>query len=231
VEFAKPTETEFEALAAEHAARYPTKARVTVIGDNGAQINVPLVLGNPTPAKWSEILAVLLKQREAPEDFKEQVALSSVLWPDRKGWYALLARWPALPASVADLVMSKIGARLLPVSDEEPPPPSLAAALEGKPRARWRRLQTTSGAIFEVALEAPSPAAWRLFKEALTKKGADVAAVVRDACKASMLSCVSADAPADFERLVDEFPFVVTLIITEIGALAGIAESAALGEW
>lgn len=230
LEITKPTEEEFQALVAEHASRFPEKAAVNVVGDGGAAVRLPLVVGNPTPAKWAEILPVLLELRPPPDDFKDLVAQSALIWPDRKTWFSWLGRWPALAASVADVAVTKIGARLRPATYEDAAPEGLGAVLAERREAVFRTLQTRDG-FFDIALVPPTPATWRMFREALNKPKADIASVVGDACKAWVVGCVQGGQPYPWETLVERRPLAIAPVITEISALAGATKDAQLGEW
>src|SRR5687768_6628928 len=121
--FPAPSPDERALLKAEHAHRFPELATLSLTGDGGAPVSLPIVLGNPSGAcqmpvgapvspAWSTLVRASLGIADEVGDVAAQLATDCVLWPDRATWARHTTRWPALPQSVADEIRNKVATRM-----------------------------------------------------------------------------------------------------------------------
>ena len=89
------------------------------------------------------------------------------------------------------------------------------------------------GVRYAVAIKAPSGPVWKLFTEAMTKKGnPDHWKIARDMAIGCVVGLALEDGtPVEFPKLIGEFPGVAAVALKVVGELAGISAEAELGEW
>jgi hypothetical protein len=240
-----PSDDELRALLVEHAHRHPTKASITVIGDGGQPVRLPMIVGNPAGAcampdakpssAWNEMLGAALGLIVEPANLGARLAQDVVLWPDRATVGKWLERWPALPKKIADLLGQKLAVsdRCIeePAFDEDPPA-AIAKAIADNPRAVWRRLRPSPDTLLHVAVSPPAPAAYRIFKDALKKAKAAPWPIVRDAAIGGIIASVDdSGVPVNVAADLARWPGLAALVIAEMQGLAGSDAEVHLGEW
>ncbi len=245
MEIIRPTEAELQGLLAEHVHRFPEKARFTVVGDGGAEVTLPVLLGNPSGAckipegrvvspAWGETVAATFKMRAGAETDTPALVADCVLWPPAPTWSEWTSRWAALPERVFPAIRRKTGAELDMLEDPKPgekPPDALAGMLQRTPAAVWRRLKPP-GAEFFAAIIPPDPGLWRLFVDGMKKRDEKHAQLARDLATASLLAIVNANGEAvPSETLLDRWPGQALLVDLIVSHLAGLTADYALGEW
>src|SRR5579859_3741180 len=116
MEITEPQPEELQRITQQFAYRLPEVAHITVVGDRGAQVRLPFILGNPLatcklpPGRrptslWSDFLAAVLKRdRLASTD---DAAVECILYPDGATWGQWANRWPALADQVWRAVRKK----------------------------------------------------------------------------------------------------------------------------
>jgi hypothetical protein len=242
-----PTEAEVASLVAAHAHRFPAKYTLTVPGDGGKTVRLPVLVGNPSGAAplpgekpspaWSIIVAAALRLRTEAPGLSQQVAEDCVLWPPPASWAQWLARWPGLPAKLADLISAKVAAEPnaieQPADGDEPPQP-LQAILASHPAAAWRRARA-QGEVFAIALEPPGGTAWKLWQEALHKPKADAWKLVRELVEACVRGVVAVKGDnattCDLDETIRRWPGLAVMLVGELGELVGAAAEVEAGGW
>ncbi len=237
MEIRYPSDEEVAETLSDKAYRFPEKAGVTLPGDGGVPVRVPLILGNPSGAcklppgmppmpAWRMSVAATLKLRADGDGVADQLAADCVLWPDQRSWNALVNRWPALPGLVLATIRKKYGgdvALLKAVPQDEKPEGEIAVALAAHPHAVRRRFSPL-GTAFEIVVDPPQSGAWRGFVDAVTAKDAD--AWVRASEMAS--ACVVASG-MPFATAIDRWPGLALLVVNLIGELIGASAEVELG--
>ena len=221
----RPQDDELAALLTEHAHRYPTKAALTVRGDDGP-VKLPMLLGNPSGActmpegvkgspAWGDLVAFTLGMRSEPIDLAERLAYDCVLWPSRAVLAQWFERWPGLPRNVFDLVRQKVG-----LSDD---------CCREDPDSSEARLHVKANGVEEhtVELRTPGLAAWRLYKEAMRKPKADAWRLASDMVSATVKQC----SPTPYASLAERAPGVVIVLIAYLATLVGGTQEQELGNW
>jgi len=234
-----PSPEELAALLEQHPHRHPEKATITVIGDGGRAVRLPVLLGNPSGAcrmpsdkpsspVWGSLLGAGLRVRSEPTDIGEQLAIDCVLCPERCIWTQWVGRWPGLPRKVADLLLQKIrslpGTVEVPWEGDEIPEP-IASALAAHPRAVWRRLRVPGDPV--IVIDPPPAPVWRIFQDAIERPHADLWTAVRELAEGRVI----ASAPTAIGEAIDRWPGIAVLLVGEINRLVGAAAEVELGEW
>jgi hypothetical protein len=241
-----PPTDEVAALIAAHASRFPEKHTLSVIGDGGKMVRLPILIANPlgareipkdkkTPGVWSQIVASAMRLRTEPPNVADTLARECLLWPPAALWSQWSQRWPGLPKAVADVLTQKVGAAAISIdapSDEEEAPVALTEALELFPRGCWRKTRP-GDEILALAIVPPEAPVWRLFTEALNKPQADVWRMcweLASACTVAAADSASGNARAPAE-VFTRWPGLVPLVIAEISALIGASVEVEAGGW
>jgi hypothetical protein len=239
----RPTEAELAALLAEHAHRFPEKARFTV-ADGDADVKLPVLLGNPSGAckmpgslvspAWDATAAATFKMRPDSEAVTEQLVADCVLWPNGETWLIWVQRWPALPEVVHAAVRQKTGARVAMLVEPKPGetcPDALVPALARVHGAVWRHLKPPGGE-FTAAISPPDSGAWRMFGDAMKRRDAEHAQLARDLAESCLLATVGSDGlVVKAADIFDRWPGMVLLVGLIVAHLAGLTASYELGEW
>jgi hypothetical protein len=249
-DIAMPTEVELADLLAKNAHRAPEKARVVVV-DGDTDVRLPLLLGIPSgacaapdplaSAAWDNTVAATFKMRADVEEDTEALVEDCVLWPPPAVWATWTARWPALPQMVLIALRQKLGASMKQIYEPargEKPLDSKRALLEpiaklvaAHPGATWRRL-TFQGVTLVVAMRPPDSGVYRLFKDAMSKRGAKAAALARDFAAACTLGIVfDGGAAISAEEVFARWPGAYLLLAFNGVGLAGLAAEVELGNW
>lgn len=239
----EPTQEEVAAIAATNPARVPTLIHLTVIGDRGASVRLPFVLGNPsgacglpankTTSIWSSFVSAALKNGKLPEG-EDAAAQDVMLWPPPAAWAQWSDRWPALSGQVWRAAKKKCGAIVEAISepayDDERLPDPVKAALAQFPRACLRRYQLHK-ASFLLLIDPPASAPWRIYLEAI-RSDKDVAKTAREMAQLCTKFTFDdqAGAPAAFEAVTAQWPGLAVQACLTISVLAGAAAGVELGE-
>lgn len=243
-----PSPEERARLKLEAAHRFPELATLPLLGDGGAPVSLPVVLGNPSgtcilpsgekpsPA-WANLLRQSLGLGAAAGDVGAALASDCVLYPAPPAWAECVARWPGLPAAVSAQVQAKIGLQLgalvEPWSGDEPPP-TIAARVGANPRAIWLHARPRDAVHFAVALAPPEGSIWRATTIALRSPQADYWRQVRGLVERCTLAA-AVEAAAGWEEVpiaevLGRYPGLGPVIFGKIGELVGTSAKAELGE-
>lgn len=244
-----PTDEEFAALRARCAHRHPEAGGITVIGDHGISIRLPVVLGNPSgsskaPARtdspsWEQFIAGLLKLEEAPKDLADSGARDCILWPSPVVWEEWCTRWPALADIAWQAARRKAGfdaSGLEEVTFDEKLPVPVHEAAEANPRAALRRFNVkrakTSRTILAV-IDAPSGPSWRFFLEAMRAPRAERWKLTREMAEGAIRFAYDEQTkqPVEADALFDPLPGLAVLTALTLSGLAGLAADVELGEF
>ena len=246
--FSPPSSDERARLRSEHAHRFPEVATLRLIGDGGAPVSLPIVLGNPSGAcdlppgekpspAWSQLLRASLNLAAESPNLAGMLASDCVLWPDAATWGRHVARWPGLPVSVAGELRRKVGLRGDALSDSwagDDAPAPLAAAIAADPRVAWYVVRPRDGVRYAVALRPPEASVWRLASKQISEPDGDPWRQVRGLASRCAVAAAKADgdewAACDLAELVDRFPAIAVLLLGRIGALVGSGAEAELSE-
>lgn len=241
-----PSDDVLREVLADHAHRHPIKASITVIGDGGQPVRLPMIVGNPSGAcampddvkastAWAEMLGAALGLIREPANLGERLAQDVILWPQRADVGKWVTRWPALPQKIADLLGQKLAVRASCIEEpafDEDPPPAIAQAIAANPRAVWRRLRPAPDILLHVAIAPPTPAVYRIYKDALKKSKDDPWSTVRDQAAAGAVAIVDeADVAQDAKSVLSRWPGLAALVVAEVQGLAGSDAQVHLGEW
>lgn len=238
-----PDQEKLAALLVEHAHRYPEKATLTVTGDRGKPLRLPILLGNPSGAchmpagvkpspAWASFVRGVLTRAEAPT-IASQIAADCVLHPAPAEWRGWCARWPGLATSLADSVLlKKLGIRSLEeLEDDEEPPATLLAVLEATPAAAWRRAQMGQ-AVYDLVIEPPPAPAWKFFQEAIERPKSDAWAKIRELAEAQVKACVTeAGVVVPVAEIYDRWPGLAVRTIGVLQNLVGRSAEIEIGDW
>lgn len=241
----KPTDGELAALLSEHAHRYPEKARFTVV-DGENDVALPVLLGNPSGASklpmgktaspaWDTTAAATFKMRPDTEAVTEQLVADCVLWPDAATWASWTRRWPALPEIVQVAVRRKTGSSLAMIEDfpddaEKPEP--IRHALERFHGSVVKRFKPTDKDVIDAVIMPPDAGLWRIFGDAMKKRGAGAGKLARDLAAACLTVAMRSDGSAvTADDLFDRWPGQALLVGLVVSHLAGITARFELGEW
>lgn len=186
MEIKPPTADELSVLLSQHSHRFPEKRTLSLPGDRGSTVRIPVLIGNPSgackvpigerpSAAWSNVIAETFSVLDKGVDVVRQAAADCVLWPNEAVWAQIVERWPAAPDTLWKAARAKCGASLaqldIPAADETPPE-LVAAMLDKYPRAVWRRLDG-DGTPLVIVVDAPKSIAWSFFSTAMRKSDAD----------------------------------------------------------
>jgi len=236
MDISPPSGEELERLISENAHRFPVKYSISVIGDGGASIKLPFLLGLPSGAcvlppggrksdAWNSIVGSGIGIEDQRPGIDDRVAEDCIIWPPRAEWSKWFARWTGLGGSVGKAIQKAAGFNVSVVVSSGEPPESIRSELAKRPRAAWRTIVLGEERI-EVVIEPPEYTPWRIFKAALAKQGADVWALVLD----MVLAKATADG-ADIAKTVARWPAVAIHLLGEISRLGGGGAEAELGGW
>jgi hypothetical protein len=181
-----PTADELSVLLASQAHRFPEKHTISLPGDRGSTVRIPVLIGNPSGAcklppgelanvAWSHFIAATFKTRDDSVELTRQAAADCLLWPPPAVWAQIVERWPAAPDALWLAAREKCGAALYLMSfpeEGEKPAPEVGAVLDRYERAVWRRLQPP-GQNLVVVIDPPKSVAWTFFSEAMKKSETD----------------------------------------------------------
>jgi len=186
VEIKPPTADDLAVLLAKNAHRFPDKRTISLPGDRGSTVRIPVLIGNPSgackmpigerpSAAWSNVIAETFSVLDKGVDVVRQAAADCVLWPDPLTWAQVAERWPAAPDTLWKAAREKCGASLaqldIPAADEQPHE-LVKAVLDKYPRAVWRRLDG-DGTPLVIVVDAPKSIAWSFFSSAMRKSDSD----------------------------------------------------------
>lgn len=214
-------------LKHEHAHRFPELRYFPKPGDDGKEVRLPVVLGNPSGAcampdgkraskAWTYLVAATFGARDDSDD--APIIGDCVLWPPPSVWAAWVERWPALPPSVAPALRRKYGGSITQISDpgdDVECPPEIAAGLAEHPRASWVRFKP-KGAEIDLLIKPPPAHVWSLFREAMKGGDADHWALVLDLAVNSVAASTRPAAVA-----IGQWPGLALLIGQRVALLAG----------
>ena len=245
-----PSTEQLASLLATHAARFPTPASITMVGDRGVPVRLPFVLGNPTGAcpqvsererttTWGVFIAATMKLVDAPDHLAETGAAECVLYPDAVTYAEWRARWPALSAAVWSAVKQKCGTEQTaidePAFDDELATPVREAAVASPSACLRRFTMRRKKADYSVVLviDSPKTVSWRFFIEAMRKPKADHWQLTREMAEACIKVAYdeTAGAAVSLDEVVAPYPGVALLATLIVGQLAGVAADVELGEF
>ena len=255
MDFAPLSPDDYLKLASEQAHRFPEKYVISLPGDRGATVRIPIVLGNPSGAckmppgqkpsvAWANYIAAVFRARPENVELVRQAATDCLLWPDSATWNQIIGRWPAAADPLWQAAREKCGAALasmnIPGKDETPPEP-IAKALDKYERAVWRRLYPTGDEVV-VVVDAPKSIAWTFFSDAMKKSDADRWSLVCEMAQIAVPAAVRAvpatmQAEASYEPIsfVDEvmrrWPGFAVHVGATISELAGISAAVQREAW
>lgn len=246
MEIKKPTDAEVELLLVEHAHRHPEKARFAVVGDGGAEVLLPVLLGNPSGAckmpagkpatsSWDDVVSSTFKMRPDAESDIPALVRDCVLWPPQDVWSDWCARWAALPEVVHVAIRRKSGWSKV-VLDDPPgdlqPPDLIAMAKRRNAGAVWQQLKPP-GSVLDVAISPPDSGLWRMFLDAMKRpresRPAELARDLAASCTMILLREDGTVYPTD--EALDRWPGLALLIGIVASNLAGITSRYELGGW
>lgn len=247
---APPSPEERARLKLEAAHRFPELATLPLLGDGGAPVSLPVVLGNPSgtcilPAGdkaspvWANVVRQSLGLGAAPGDVALALAGDCVLYPPAPAWAECVARWPGLPVAVSDQVQTKIGLRQGVLGEPwsgDPVPSPIAAKLEADPRAIWVHARPRDSVHFALALSPPDGALWRAVNVALRHPQADHWRQARGLVERRTLAAVVEDRDSGawqeipIAEVVGRFPGLGVFLFGKLGELVGAGAKAELGE-
>jgi hypothetical protein len=233
---APPPPDTLAVLLDQNAHRHPEKATVTVIGDGGASLVLPLLLGIPSgtnkdPAgapplpAWENLVAATMGARKATGVSAELVR-DCLIYPTRgvlAGWED---RWPAIIDSLDGVVLEKIGAVesfLVEPRAGEKAPDAIASVVAASPTGTWRWI-TCGPERLPVVVVPPSKPHYDALKAALKRDGVECTALLDDLIGA----CVKGPG---FAARVKQWPGIALPLEHLIVKMAGAAAEARLGEW
>lgn len=242
--FAPPSAKEAARLLAEFAYRHPEKASLEVVGDRGAPVRLPILLGNPTGAcrlpsgmrpspAWQDSIAVTLRLRRVEDSAADLLGADCVVWPAPGVWAEWVERWPALTGRVAELARQKMGGVLDAVVEpaaNAKAPEAVDEALAGRPRAVWRIVNVPSTRL-DLAIDAPTGAVYDAFLDAVRKPDADLWRLCGDLVRACVPVVVANGGAMPVEEVLDRWPGLGVVLIAVVAQLAGAGAKARMGEW
>lgn len=217
---APPSPEALAELVSAHAGRFPEIASVDVIGDDGEEVRLPLLIGNPTGAVkppgdrvlpvWADLVALSMGAARPSEGIADALARDCLIYPTPAilgGWED---RWPAVLDSIGIPVARKIGMQAEQVIRAPKPAPPGTHLLG---RAKLPAILTTPTRAHYVALKA-----------AVRREGADHVALLDEL----LAACVRGDGVA---TLLIEQPGLALPLYKAVMRLAGELQNARLGEW
>jgi len=221
---APPSPEALAELVEANAARFPEKAAVVVIGDDGESLRLPLLVGIPSGATkplpstalpvWSDLVALTMgAKRTGAETIGEALARDCILFPKPGILSAWEERWPAVVHAISNIVGAKIGME----ADLVAPVPKVdgkvvpGAFLVGRP-------------ALLVTITAPSRAHYVALRAAVRREGADHVALLDDLIAA----CVKG---RGVDELLVRHPGLALPLYRTVMRLAGEQAEAHLGEW
>lgn len=221
---APPSPEALAELVQANAARFPEKATVTVIGDDGEDLRLPLLIGIPTgatkplPAKalpvWPDLVALTMgAKREGADTIGDALTRDCLLFPTPSILAAWEERWPAVVNSIQGVVGEKIGMEAELV---RPAPKVDGKAVPGGYLLGRDKLPVT--------ITTPSRAHYVALRAAVRREGADHVALLEDLIAA----CVKG---RGVDELLVRQPGLALPIYKAAMRLAGELQDARLGEW
>jgi hypothetical protein len=250
MDIARPSDDEIAAILSSAPYRNPQPARITVLGDRGAQVQLPFVLGAPTGActlppgaqaseVWAEFLAAMLRLKKADESAEDLAAVDVVLYPDPGTLAVWCDRWPALPALIWTAAKRQIGAMAEVLDevkyDEKMLPPALVDVAQKHQDAAVRRLKLSMNkatSTYLVLVSPPQAAAWRFFLAELRKERADRWKLARELVLAQVRACVdlSTGKEEPLASIIARWPGAAVMLAIDVMQLAGMVADIDLGE-
>lgn len=251
MEVRTPTTEQIAALRAEHAHRFPQDHWFAMLGDRGAPVSLPLVLGNPSGACamqrqtpiWGLFVSHVLGLAELPANPDALGAFDCVLYPDISTFSQWCERWPELPREIWKAVKEKVGYNAgiydEPSFDAELPelPEPVRKAADAHRSAvlcRFRPHQKKTERRIVCVLDRPASVAWRFFGDASRKPDADRWQLIKDLSQASIRIAVDEDTGQSLDLVRDVFapwPGIAILAFAKIANLAGLGAKVELGEF
>lgn len=239
-----PTPEEFAALELAQAHRFPERGHITVVGDGGAPVRLPIVLANPSGSckmpsgqtgspMWSLAAGAMMQFAGVPS--ADRLSNDCVLWPDAATFQSWVARWPALHERVWSMVRKKVAAdtsSFEETAEGEAFPDIIAAAVSQFPHAVVRRF-TPQGRSILAVIDSPSMLAWRFFLDAGRKRGAEYWKLISEMSG----SCVRVLADEEtghslsFDDVAARWPGIPVIAAMTVSVLAGMAGESELGEF
>jgi hypothetical protein len=226
-----------ETIKVSQAHRFPELRYFPKPGDDGKEIKLPVILGNPSGAcrmpkgervsrAWAASVTATFKQQSEPFDYGPLVT-DCVLWPDPRTWASWTQRWPALADSVRPALVRKYGGAQALISEpgpEEEQPAELTEALATHPGASWLRF-SPKGTAVDLVVTAPTSFAWASFTEAMKRPNADTWALTLD-----MATACTPAATKPIADLFARWPGLPLLVMHHASYLAGLATAYEEGE-
>lgn len=232
---AEPTTEEREQLKRTEAHRFPELKYFPKPGDDGKEVRLPVVLGNPTGAckmpkgariskAWDDKVAETFG---ASKPDMSALVSDCILWPPPPLWATWLQRWPALEDSLSSAVIKKYGGSSDQISEPgtaEVTPEAIAAARASAPGATWKRF-ASKGTQIDLLIKAPSSTQWAMFTDAMKRPENDHWALALELATACTVASTTTIADA-FAR----WPGLVLWVDREASWLAGMSSKFEEGE-
>lgn len=242
MQIVEPTAEEISAVIAAHPHRFPEVVHLTVVGDRGARVRLPFIVGNPTGSGplpkplpvWRDFVAAVLKREEFPGG-AEAAVNDCLLWPSALTWSEWSDRWPALAGQLWRAAKQKCGADIDQVIEPDYADPKLhadvQAALAQFPRASLRRFESHSAKVLFL-IDPPAPVVWRIFMDSMKAPGGDTWKYAREMAQActKFVFDEKKGAAVPFEQVVGEWPGFALMTCRTVAVLAGAAAEVELGE-
>lgn len=242
MQIVEPTTEEIAAAIAANPYRYPEVVHLTVVGDRGARVRLPFIIGNPsgsTPVVkplpvWRDFVAAVLKRDEFPGGAEAGVS-DCLLWPNAVTWSEWSDRWPALAGQLWRAAKTKCGADMdlivEPDYDDPNLPVDVKAALAQFPRASLRRFESHSAKVLFL-IDPPAPVVWRIFMDSMKVTGGDTWKHAREMAQVctKFVFDEQTGGPVAFDKVIGEWPGFALMTCRTVAVLAGAAAEVELGE-
>lgn len=220
-----------EALKRDQAHRFPDLKFFPKPGDDGKDVKLPVVLGNPSGAckmpkgaraskAWANKVAQTFGAGDA--EWAPLVA-DCILWPPPHVWASWLQRWPAIDDSVRPALVKKYGGDTDLISYPEGDAPEVIESAR-VPGSLWIRFEP-KGSTVDLLIKAPTSTQWAMFTAAMKAADADHWMLALDLATACILASTMPAADA-FAR----WPGLALLVDREAAHLAGNASRYEEGE-
>jgi hypothetical protein len=222
----------------ENAQRFPEKFEISVPGDRGKEIKLPVVLGIPSGALplddkgniasgrkpapgWGLMIASALGFREETPDELDDFVRDCVLWPPRATWNTWRDEWPGMGPRVLRDLKKKIarGSEFIDTPDDDQEPP---AEIKLSRRGLWRILKPAPGIVRSVAVEPVDAETWRMYMRAM-RLGEDAPKHTR-----AIVDMATGGTVSD---VLDRYPGFVLMLASLVAYLAGCGAEVERGNW
>lgn len=221
---APPSPEALTELTSANAARFPEKASVDVIGDDGEDLRLPLLLGIPTGATkplpatalpaWPDLVALTMGVKRSGADIiSEAIARDCIIFPTPAILGAWEERWPAVLNSISNVVGEKTGMEAALVVP--------APKVDGKVVPGGYLIGRDQ---LPVTISAPTRAHYVALRAAARREGADHVALLDDL----VATCVKG---RGVDELLIRQPGLALPIYKTVMRLAGELADTRLGEW